>query len=237
MEWNVRPHRRKFLCDRASVVDRSGESLQETDVVLWGEWEPLSRVVTRWPRSGQLPRALHQPFWQAPLPGLRQNTDPWVFGDSFLYSNCKQLLAKGPAGRRPSALQRLSIGSLILFGSVQGGHFVMTRSSSSARRSAHTRWATRTFGSATRSRRARSDRWPPARQTSPSLPSPSTGAPLRATRSMTCSASYRASRQRWGGSHDLRSLSMGLTLVAVRPSQVPVDPSRSRRSRTLGKVW
>ena len=53
--------------------------------------------------------------------GFRQNTDPWVFGNSFLYSNCKQLTPRG----NPSALQGLSRGSLVLFGSSTGGRFVI----------------------------------------------------------------------------------------------------------------
>jgi hypothetical protein len=62
------------------------------------------------------------PCWDEPgPPGKRQNTDPWVFGPTFLYSNCRQL---NPSGT-PSALQRLSRGSLILFGSVLDGEFVL----------------------------------------------------------------------------------------------------------------
>ena len=56
-----------------------------------------------------------------PPAGFRQNTDPWVFGDSFFYSNCKQLTPRC----NPSALQRLSRGSLVLFGSATGGRFVI----------------------------------------------------------------------------------------------------------------
>lgn len=51
----------------------------------------------------------------------RQNTDPWVFGDAFRFSNCRQLT---PAGN-PSALQRLTPGSIILFGSTLDGQFVL----------------------------------------------------------------------------------------------------------------
>jgi hypothetical protein len=46
----------------------------------------------------------------------RQNTDPWVFGDCFRYSNCKQ--------QSQRALQQLAPGSLILFGSTLDGNFV-----------------------------------------------------------------------------------------------------------------
>jgi hypothetical protein len=43
------------------------------------------------------------------------NTDPFVFGDRFFYSICKQNNRKGP-----TALQRLARGSVVLFGSGQG---------------------------------------------------------------------------------------------------------------------
>ena len=55
---------------------------------------------------------------------MRQNTDPWVFGDTFLYSNCKQHTNNTPT-RQPSALQSLPTGSMILFGSATGGDFVI----------------------------------------------------------------------------------------------------------------
>jgi hypothetical protein len=90
--------------------------------VFWGEWEAQSRIVHRWSRRDGLPTVLHQPYWRPPnIDGDRQNTDPWVFGDTFLYSNCKQIT---PA-RGPSALQRLPIGSMVLFGSGRDGEFVL----------------------------------------------------------------------------------------------------------------
>ena len=48
-------------------------------------------------------------------------TDPWVFGETFRYSNCKQLIYR----QNPSALQRLTAGSVILFGSTLYGEFVL----------------------------------------------------------------------------------------------------------------
>jgi hypothetical protein len=64
-------------------------------------------------REPSLPRFLHEPCWQYPdFSGFRQNTDPWVFGDAFLYSNCKQPSQRG--------LQHLAPRSMIVFGSTQG---------------------------------------------------------------------------------------------------------------------
>jgi hypothetical protein len=47
----------------------------------------------------------------------RQNTDPWVFGDSFRFSNCRQLTPE----RNRSALQSLTQVRSLLFGSTIGG--------------------------------------------------------------------------------------------------------------------
>jgi hypothetical protein len=92
------------------------------DLVFWGEWEAPSYVIRRWEPADTLPRFLHRPVWERPAPnGIRQNTDPWVFGNSFIYSNCRQLT---PNHNR-SALQRLTPGSLILFGSTIDAEFVI----------------------------------------------------------------------------------------------------------------
>lgn len=121
MPWNtVTSHRRKFMISTGTVVGSGGYG-DESDVVFWGEWESPSYVVHRWPRARGLPTVLHRPCVAEPPPGPRQNTDPWVFGEAFLYSNCKQLNPR-PL-RSPSALQRLDRGSIILFGSASYGRF------------------------------------------------------------------------------------------------------------------
>jgi hypothetical protein len=113
--WNIGDHRRKFLCSPGRFVSEDG-SLSDGTLVFWGEWEPPSNIIQHWRKKDFLPLFLHEPVWERPPAGgmLRQNTDPWVFGDSFRFSNCQQL-RKG----RPSALQRLTPGSLVLFGSAK----------------------------------------------------------------------------------------------------------------------
>ena len=118
MTWNLKGHGRKFMVAKAKYLDSSG-SAQTGEAVFWGEWEPPSDVVCRWPRSGAMPRALHRPFWDIPQgTNARQNTDPRVFGDQMIFSNCRQ----GTMGR-PSRMQRLTPGSVICFGSTLGGAF------------------------------------------------------------------------------------------------------------------
>ena len=117
MDWNVGDHKRKFLRSNGDyVVDGD---VRAGPIAFWGEWEPQSRVVETYPRTGaSMPRRLQEPFWRAPAgSGLWQNTDPLVFGDRFLYTNCRQ-----PTNGK---LRALAPGSLILFGSNLGGEFVL----------------------------------------------------------------------------------------------------------------
>lgn len=119
MGWNTRDHQRKFLVSPGLFVNDIDDIPTADELVFWGEWEARSRIIQRWPRHPELPTVLHAPFWSPPaFDGTRQNTDPWVFGDSFLYSNCKQHTNNKPE-RRPSALQTLPAGSMILFGSAK----------------------------------------------------------------------------------------------------------------------
>ena len=123
-KWNLETHRRKFMRvpGRWRVSPNLDAPEQSGDVVFWGEWEPPSRIITELPRKGAgFPRFLHEPFWTTPPdhPDV-QNTDPYVFGDHFLYSNCRQNTRVGPL-----RTQRLARGSLILFGSGLNDEFVL----------------------------------------------------------------------------------------------------------------
>ena len=111
--WNTSSeHRRKFLRNPGSYVADDG-TLAEAELAFWGEWEAPSYPIDGWAPSGDLPCFLQEPVWERPrFNGPRQNTDPWVFGHCFRYSNCKQLSQRG--------LRNLAPGSLILFGSTLG---------------------------------------------------------------------------------------------------------------------
>lgn len=117
MDWNRQPHRRKFLRATGQCLD--GGSPRHGLVTLWGEWEPQSRVVETYPKGvAGGPRWLHEPWWELPRHRrLLQNTDPLVFGDHFLYSNCRQTAIP--------KLRALPMGSLVLFGSRLGGAFAL----------------------------------------------------------------------------------------------------------------
>jgi hypothetical protein len=111
MPWNVHDHRRKFLRAQGRYLGHDGHVVSAR-LVLWGEWEPPSRIVRRWPQDGHLPRALHEPFWTTPEGDeFRQNTDPWIWGENMLYSCCKQTAGDQ---RSATAMQRLTRGSFCL---------------------------------------------------------------------------------------------------------------------------
>ena len=122
MGWNVKRHRRKFLVNAGRMVVRNGSTTYEGLLTFWGEWEPPSSIKQRWKHRRDYPTVLHKPYWidRAPVKD-QQNTDPWIFGSQFLYSNCKQITPKG----NPSAMQELTPGSMILFGSTLNHRFLL----------------------------------------------------------------------------------------------------------------
>jgi hypothetical protein len=115
--WNTGDHKRKFLRSRGLYVSGNGDDHPTTDDLLfWGEWEPDSTVIRRIENPVERgPRYIYQPYYVAVPTTWAQNTDPFVFGDCFLYSNCKQTTTRGL-----TQLAMLGRGSVILFGSCIG---------------------------------------------------------------------------------------------------------------------
>jgi hypothetical protein len=113
-QWNKGNHKRKFLKQGGTYIDKG--KIAKGEMVFWGEWEPES-VVEREihhpiPRA---PRFIYKPYYFVPTSydGL-QNTDPFIFGQQFLYTWCQQRTKKSP-----TQLRYLSRGSIILFGSCE----------------------------------------------------------------------------------------------------------------------
>lgn len=108
-EWNRdRTHYRKLLRNEGQYVLSIGGAPQNGDLLFWGEWEGESEFKPL--PKGSAASGIHHP--RPTPPPLRtgeflQNTDPYVFGDSFRYAICKQ------RGR----MCNLAPGSVILFGS------------------------------------------------------------------------------------------------------------------------
>lgn len=136
--WNKEAHHRKFLEAEGAYVTNESNSPQTAKLRFWGEWEPCSHVRKL---QGKSPRYLHTPFVKRPLPALPktastgnvrcgvkvgcgsnlQNTDPFVFAESFYYGICQQITKKGNS----TGMQELEKGSIILFGSRVNKEFAL----------------------------------------------------------------------------------------------------------------
>jgi hypothetical protein len=117
-EWSriERGHARKFLQHRGRYVDGVDASPQTDELHFWAEWEPGSTLIRALPKMPPLPQYLVRPILERmPTYSNLNNTDPFVFGDRFYYSNCK-LRGK---------MTELARGSVILFGSNKDGGFVL----------------------------------------------------------------------------------------------------------------
>ena len=112
--WNTHAnsHARKFMEFPGRWIEEDGEA-RTGRLRAWGEWEAESRLLgeLRRPHGDWLyPRFLWEPYY-VPQEDHRRlhNTDPFIFGPRFLYSNCGQLAKPG--------LRALGPGSVIAFGS------------------------------------------------------------------------------------------------------------------------
>ncbi len=117
LPWNRGIHRRKFLCQSGWYMN-NGQPVH-AELTFWGEWEPQSRI-TRIdsPIEDGGPHVIHHPLLDLDEPKrdalkrCRQNTDPFVFHEQFLYRCCQQTHASGQ-----TQLAHLLPGSIVLFGS------------------------------------------------------------------------------------------------------------------------
>ena len=113
-EWSkiTNRHSRKFMEFHGKWMDE--DYIERCGTLrAWGEWEAESELLCKLiqPCPDSLyPRSLWQPYYVSRTNYRRLlNTDPFVFGDRFLYSNCRQLNSHG--------LSSLARGSVIAFGS------------------------------------------------------------------------------------------------------------------------
>lgn len=120
--WNKGKHKRKFLLSFGEYVKES--TLLNGKLIFWGEWEPPSLVKKLNYRPNLLyPKWLHIPCLPKKIPesdGYQsnfQNTDPYVFAETFRYFVCKQFK---PKTNKITGLAKLEKGSLVLFGSTNG---------------------------------------------------------------------------------------------------------------------
>lgn len=124
-QWKTGSHSRNFIKSRGEYVDASGQK-SAGDLVFWGEWEAEALVVKDFGKGAE-PQRLVEPF-RCKLPANKlpgncgdknscQNIDPFVFGDCFRYSCCKQ-------GAFPF-LKKLDEDSIVLFGAYKNHKFLL----------------------------------------------------------------------------------------------------------------
>lgn len=123
-QWNAGDHRRKFIRANGRILDDRIGGTHEGPLVCWAEWEAPSTLIKRLEQKPHHPRTVVEPVFSGSIPseGKVQNTDPYIFGDHFLYTYCKQVQ---PARWNSTVLANLAPGTLILFGSHLGGRFVL----------------------------------------------------------------------------------------------------------------
>ena len=117
--WNNEPvHKRKFIKHHGWYLEKDGDTFnpkpKKADLYFWGEWEPQSKFEltgNKYSSSPSLPHAVHYPVFSKNGIG-GHNTDPFIFGDHFYYTNCKQ--KQTGKGKKMLNLPNYSI---ILFGS------------------------------------------------------------------------------------------------------------------------
>ena len=115
--WNKppSPHARKFMEFFGKWIEDDGNP-RNGKLRAWGEWEAESELLCELNQPYQYslyPRYLWHPYYipKDTYKGLH-NTDPFIFGERFLYSNCRQ-----QSQSRTSGLAHLGRGSVIAFGS------------------------------------------------------------------------------------------------------------------------
>ena len=122
--WSHNAHGRKFLEDGGEYVSADGKMHEAKSLCVWceAEWDTMYRPLSVPPAPGIdiYPRRLHKLY-----PSIRSltsgsmNSDPYIFGSQFIYSNCRQKqLAKSP----------ILPGDIILFGSIKMGRNSQPRS-------------------------------------------------------------------------------------------------------------
>ena len=109
----ARRHARKFMQVNGRWLSSVEDEEHSGQLRFWGEWEAQSCLVEDFDCSStycMMPNHLWIPYYSLAdgYEGLH-NTDPFVFGDHFLYSNCRQFPHQG--------LRYLAKGSVIVFGS------------------------------------------------------------------------------------------------------------------------
>lgn len=123
--WNCENHKRKLIKNEVSYI-KDGVVYKNTNGYFWGEWEPESKCdkvneyyvhTLKYPSNIMTNHNRNCNSKCSDKKKCPQNTDPYVFGDYFIYSNCLQPTY--------TTLQNLEKDDIILFGSRSDGKFIL----------------------------------------------------------------------------------------------------------------
>lgn len=116
--WNqTNHHKRKYIRHLVRCWDGGTGETDPAEMGFWGEWEADSTFEVTG-RKSPYPITHHRIVLLIRHPRackMHQNTDPFVFGDRFVYTICQQ--------EYKNCLRDLDPGSIIAFGSRVDGHF------------------------------------------------------------------------------------------------------------------
>lgn len=124
-QWNEKYHVRRLFKNEISYLDKNGNFIKNIDGYFWGEWEATHRTdsegdyritTVEYPNTKGLDNKERKCNTCGNGDG-KLNTDPYVFGKCFIYSNCQQ--------HQYPTLRRLEENDVILFGSLKGGNFIL----------------------------------------------------------------------------------------------------------------
>lgn len=119
-EWNTGNHTRKFIRAKGKYLLDLVSEEKNDDLMFWGEWECESlfeEIKYNSDRRIDYPKYIHKPIINVSNKAGLQNTDPYVFGENFIFSCCKQQSFK--------QLKNLKPGSIVVFGSKLNNNFVI----------------------------------------------------------------------------------------------------------------
>ena len=110
--WNnCKEHKRKFIRMNGVKYLDARKSPNKGEVTFWGEWEAQSSfdVISETDKDLDKPRLCHKPFFDSSCFGdMKHGTDPFIFGDHFWFTHCKQSY---------KSIRNLGEDSIVIFGS------------------------------------------------------------------------------------------------------------------------
>jgi len=113
--WNSGPHRRKYLKVKGDFLKNLDSNPQNDSLYFWGEWEAQSEAYPINNNEPDFPKTIFSPHYNLPIGNV--NTDPFIFGNQFYYSFCRQ--------PNSPLLRNLIAGDIILFGSCINHEFAL----------------------------------------------------------------------------------------------------------------